>query len=248
MTDHASGIRLALVAGAAMLGCALLANLAAAHGSRTTRSAGAQIRREVRGAAPRVSRIPLLSRLLGSIAPAAAEAPDRRAAGPPTNGGWTLDDCLAGQRRPDAASEIAVLTSGAGALPAELARTLALEATDRAYHDALAQAAGAAPEAGLHALEAALAETPAAHHIARLRLLDAMLPLARACRALAERQALAARRQAERVALLELAAAAGVLGDEPLARRAVAEADGTQQALEPMLTELLAPVREAGAD
>lgn len=241
---------------AACLGVALCVRLTGAlAGGRTgagraqSAAAAAGTHRSARQAGPRTSRIPLLSRLLGSL----GARPEVEPEGHPrpqlgaalTNGGWTLAECLADQRRPGVESEMRALTArGDAALPLEMARTLALAAADREYQDALARAAAmqAAPAEALAVLEEAFSGTPEQHRVARLRLLEAMLPLARACRPLSHTQVLAGRMCAERAALIDLAAAAGlVTADEARAARdALDETRGLHEAVEPLLAGLLA--------
>lgn len=231
MTDTTT--RLLTLATAALLGLALLVAML----PRSTKSARSAVQPRASGLRPQAAgRIPLLSHVLARQT--------RLPAPKPSTGGWTLEECLSDNRRPDAATEVAALR--ASALPEELALPLALEATDRGYQDALAQASALAPADGLAVLEAALIATPEEHLIGRLRLLDAMVQRARACRGLAERRELAARRNGVRQQLVEIAARAGVATDE--SRREATANAGTDEALEPLLAGLLATKTDGGAD
>ena len=254
MPNAPHDLRLILLAALVCLGAACGLRVA----GRAVWGHGRPLRAALPAAAPvrtagGTSRIPLLAQLLGAFGPRAATATPGLAAAfaphsaPTTTGGSTLAECLADQRRPDAQAEVAALTAAPDApdaqpLPVDLAQALALEATDRAYQDALSRAAELAdPAAALAQLEAALADLPAAHRVGRVRVLEAMLPLARVARTVADRLALSARLRDERDALVTLAARSGVL-DATAERQARAELDEsrrTGEALEPLLANLL---------
>ena len=187
-----------------------------------------------------------LTRLLGSLFSRAAgphvafaAGPAALAAAPATCGGTTLAECLAGRRRPALDDELRALEPLE--LSADLSRALALETTDRAYHAALARASAQPAGEALRTLEEALADLPPGHRVARVRLLEAMLPAARAVRPLAERQELLARLHGERAALAKLAAPLLPAAGAAAASQAVAHAQGAEDALEPLLATLAPP-------